>query len=197
MKKRIIGILLAVLLVSLCASCAPNEPVDEAADTQSISAQTEAAQTAAAEAVSAQTDALLTTDETQAPAQTTEVFTDATVSVREADNMFDGTNADFFTAETGEMQTRIVFSTDAAVRDFKVLALSFDEISEDGNIRFSKKELYSQARLTPDRPLVVTTVFYGDIPNNGVSYVDKDGVTRTFAVDMSGEDGSLYLSEID
>ena len=44
---------------------------------------------------------------------------------------------------------------------------------------------------------MVKTVFYGLIPNNGISYVDETGATRTFAVDMSGEDGSLYLWEFD
>jgi len=60
---------------------------------------------------------------------------------------------------------------------------------------FDVEELYTLDRLTADRPLVVSTTFYGLIPNNGISYVDETGTTRFFAVDMSGEDGSLYLWE--
>ena len=39
------------------------------------------------------------------------------------------------------------------------------------------------------------TTFFGDLPNNGVSYVGEDGATRNFAVNVSGEDGSLMLTE--
>lgn len=56
-------------------------------------------------------------------------------------------------------------------------------------------------RHTVSRSLLLTVLwvagleFPGDMPSNGISYVDADGVTRNFAVDMSGMDGSLFLWE--
>ena len=38
-------------------------------------------------------------------------------------------------------------------------------------------------------------MFFGTIPNNGISYVDGEGVTRRFVLDQSGEDGSLLMTE--
>ena len=36
----------------------------------------------------------------------------------------------------------------------------------------------------------------GSIPAYGISYVDTDGAEKAYSVNMSGEDGSLYLSAI-
>lgn len=94
-----------------------------------------------------------------------------------------------------EPQVRVLFTASAAVTDFKVLSLTCEDIDENGNISFSVQERYSQPELTPESPLVVGMEFFGSIPNNGISYVDTDGVEKRFAVNMSGEDGSLYLWE--
>jgi len=100
-----------------------------------------------------------------------------------------------FVASHAEPQAKILFSSDRAVKDFKVLALAFENMDENGKITFAVKELYRLDQLTPDRPLAVVTTFFGSLPNNGLSYVDEDGVTRKFAVNVSGEDGSLVLTE--
>lgn len=94
-----------------------------------------------------------------------------------------------------ESQVRVLFTASAAVTDFKVLSLTCENVDDDGNISFSVQERYTQPELTPDCSLVVGMEFFGSIPNNGISYVDTDGVEKRFAVDMSGEDGSLYLWE--
>lgn len=93
-----------------------------------------------------------------------------------------------------EMQTGVVFKTDHTIRDFKVLALTFVDIV-DGKAKFDVKELHTFSRLTPEQPLLLTTTFYGDIPNNGISYVDHTGKTRQFSVSESGKDGSVVLTE--
>ena len=103
---------------------------------------------------------------------------------------------DHFAADTSAWAVDVAFTVPAAVRDFKVLALSFDGMDDQGRFLFSAEELYVQAELTPDRPLAVAMAFYGDIPNNGIAYTDADGQIRLFSVEMSGEDGSLYLSGI-
>ena len=66
---------------------------------------------------------------------------------------------------------------------------------QNDTLTYSARELYTLTSLTPERPLVVTMVFYGDTPNNGISYVDANGQVRRFALGQSGMDGSLYLNE--
>lgn len=95
-----------------------------------------------------------------------------------------------------EWQVLIVFSSESTVKDFTVLALSFEEFSDDGKAIFSKEELYNHGILEPEHPFVAGMTFMGSIPNNGISYVGDDGITRYFAVEESGYDGSLLLSEI-
>lgn len=98
-----------------------------------------------------------------------------------------------FIANQGEYAVKVLFSSSGNVRDFKVLDLT-PQMKND-SLTYSVKELYTLKTLTPERPLVVTMVFYGDIPNNGISYVDAKGKVRRFALGQSGNDGSLYLSE--
>ena len=82
----------------------------------------------------------------------------------------------------------ILFTARRPVSDFQVLALDMNEDYE-----FEAETVSSLGELTPDAPLRVSLSFYGDIPNNGISFVDEDGTLCRYAVDMSGEDGSLYL----
>lgn len=100
-----------------------------------------------------------------------------------------------FVAASGEFEVDLLFMAAGPVKDFKVLALEFKDIDEAGKPVFDVKELRCLDELTPEHPLAVTTVFYGDLPNNGISYVDGEGKTRNFSVGISGEDGSLTLNE--
>lgn len=100
-----------------------------------------------------------------------------------------------FVASSSEPQAKILFSTDRAVKDFKVLALAFENVDENGKVSFAVKELYRLDQLVPEHPLAVVMTFFGDLPNSGVSYVGEDGAPRNFAVNVSGEDGSLVLTE--
>lgn len=99
---------------------------------------------------------------------------------------------DSFIAGQSDPRVKVVFSATSAVKDFKVLALS-DAAFKDNKVSFKVKELYSQDSLTPGRPLVVTMSFYGDVPNNGISYVDENGKTLRFSVGVSGESGKFVL----
>ena len=81
------------------------------------------------------------------------------------------------------------------VTDFRILAISCTNISDDGEITYETTELYSQPELAAGNSLIAALEFIGDIPNNGISFVDENDVTRFFAMGMSGRDGSLYLSE--
>lgn len=91
----------------------------------------------------------------------------------------------------------IYFSTEQTIEDFKELSLTFESIDDDGNVKFAVEETYYHGTLTPESPLLVRMELIGTIPNNGVSYVDSSGKTRYFAVEVSGYDGSLLLSEFE
>ena len=100
---------------------------------------------------------------------------------------------DTFVADEDYEPVEVVFFASRPVRNFKVLSLSMED--SEGDDLFAATELYARDSLTPDRPLVVAMVFYGDIPNNGISFEDENGVTHRCAVDINGEDGSLILWE--
>lgn len=89
----------------------------------------------------------------------------------------------------------IYFSTEETVTDFKILSLTFESADDAGNVRFAAEETYSHGTMTPEEPLLARMELMGTIPNNGISYVDSSGKTRYFAVEVSGYDGSLLLTE--
>lgn len=100
-----------------------------------------------------------------------------------------------FTACDSPM-TDIVFLPDDQITDFKFMTLSMDSVDENGNVKFSTKQLSEYKELTKDCPLVVHLTFYGDSPYYGCSYMDENGQERKFAVLVSGMDGELVLDEI-
>ncbi len=100
------------------------------------------------------------------------------------------------TADNSDTAVRVVLTTDVPVRDFCILRLSDPGIDDAGSFTFTAETIYNAGILTPDRPIVFVTAFYGDLPNNGVSYTDETGATRMFALDISGMDGSLVLTEL-
>lgn len=52
-----------------------------------------------------------------------------------------------------------------------------------------------QYQLDPEHPLSVIAVMYGDMPNLAVGYEDGTGAYHFVFVEISGEDGSIYLNE--
>lgn len=102
---------------------------------------------------------------------------------------------DVFTADDNAEQRQVVFIAISKVSDFKVLSLSFEGVSENGSmVQFATTELYGQSVLAPERPLMVGMSCDSTIPCYGISYVDENGVTRNFAIEVSGMDGSVLLS---
>lgn len=89
----------------------------------------------------------------------------------------------------------VYFSTENTVEYFKVLSLTFESIDDNGNVKFAVEETYHHGILTPETPLLVRMELMGTIPNNGISYVDANGATRYFTVDVSGYDGSPLMTE--
>ncbi len=103
---------------------------------------------------------------------------------------------DEYTADDSEYAAKVVFTTDGAVRDFKVIALTVTDVSEDGNISFMFNDLYVCGDLIPEKGLAVKMSLPETVPFYGISYTDGNGETRIFSVNLSGFDGSVYLAEI-
>ena len=101
-----------------------------------------------------------------------------------------------FVADDAEYAVDVVFTTDGAVRDFKVLALEVTEIADDGSMSFFYDELYFHGDLLPGMGLSVKMSLPETIPFYGISYRDNSGAERIFSVNLSGYDGSVYLTEI-
>jgi len=103
---------------------------------------------------------------------------------------------DSFVADDTDYAVDVVFTTDTALQDFKVIALTLNEITDDGYVSFFFEELYTYGELTPDKGLSVKMSLPETIPFYGISYTDGAGTDRVFSVNLSGFDGSVYLAEI-
>ena len=102
---------------------------------------------------------------------------------------------DVFDATQGESHAGVVFSVNNPIRNFKVLSLHCKDIDANGKPNLLVKERYTKEVLRPERRLLVKYTFFGSIPNNGFSYTDANGKTRSYAVSQSGMDGSLLFIE--
>ena len=102
---------------------------------------------------------------------------------------------EFMELEDLSYQVKVVFTTSVPVTDFKFLEGGYVG-GEDDSFRFVVNSvLYSMDELLPEKPLVVGTVFHGDFPTRGISFVDESNTTRYYTLGMSGKDGSLVLIE--
>ncbi len=103
---------------------------------------------------------------------------------------------DIYYAEGADAENMIVFRTETPVSDFTVLSMFLKTIDAGGVPEYLVSERYRLDELTPEHPLLAALVFSGDLPNNGISYVDHEGNERWFSVELSGKDGSLLLNEM-
>ncbi|MBQ7534977.1 MAG: hypothetical protein IJT43_05080 [Stomatobaculum sp.] len=100
---------------------------------------------------------------------------------------------DEFTADAGDPAVKAMFTAEKTLKNLKFHKLYMKDVSNEGKVTWLTDEIYRQEEITPERPLVVTLVFYGDTPGYAVSYTAEDGTEQYFGLDMSGMDGSLYL----
>jgi len=98
---------------------------------------------------------------------------------------------------TNEPGVSIVqIQTKRKVSDVKFLALEFVDVDDHGEITFYATEVNGVDTLNREQLLRLGMNFAGDIPNNGISYVDVDGNFHAFSFGLSGMDGSLVLAPI-
>lgn len=110
----------------------------------------------------------------------------------------EGGDYDEVVLESGPYSCRLLFTTDSAVEYFTLLELTLEVVRDDGTMTFSSYPAVQDAfleTLSPEHPIVVELVFPGDLPNYGISYLDTHGDIRRFALEISGEDGSILLRE--
>ena len=70
------------------------------------------------------------------------------------------------------------------------------DMEADTDTMLYKAELVNiQYLVDAENPLYVCAEFYGDMPNLMVGYMDHGGIYRFAFVEVSGEDGSIYLNE--
>ena len=183
--KKLTIILFVLMLIFTLASCGGGEDTTTAVPTDG--------DTTTASAIDETTAA----DETTMTAEeSTAEIKNAVLSIEQADDISGIGLGKVFNASTDEYAFYAVLGTDLRITDVKVLGLTFVDASEDGTITFDKEVLYTQDALSSEEVLCVHLTADGAIPAYGISYVDTDGTTKSFSVNMSGEDGSLYLSEI-
>lgn len=101
-----------------------------------------------------------------------------------------------FQADTYGEQTYISFTPVGAIHDFKLLKLEFLDVSEDGKMVFDKDVIFTPYIFSMERPLIIGITFFGAIPNYGFSFVDESGMLHQYALQISGEDGSLLCLDI-
>lgn len=92
-----------------------------------------------------------------------------------------------------EMQ--VVFKSDKPLVNFKVLGLELQNITEQGQVHYKTKQVYSKDMLLAGEPLLLELGYTETAPVNGISFEDDLGRTRQFALGVSGVDGSLFLNE--
>ena len=196
MKKLLTALAAAVLLTG-CAGHTSSQQESSSPESESTTIQQEnsAPET---EPPSENSDP---TEETEPGTEETEPGTDEQsdpVTVNYAEDVSIPEDAEVFEfSAAGALQpVRTVFTADRTVTDLKVLALTYEDIDADGNVVFSIEELMTIPEFNADSVLKASLEYIGTIPNNGISYTDPaTGKTRRFAVNMSGNDGSLFLWE--
>ncbi|MBO5934586.1 MAG: hypothetical protein J6Q94_03760 [Clostridia bacterium] len=101
-----------------------------------------------------------------------------------------------FVIDETEYSTKILFIAEGVITDFSFDSLLVTDVDDNGNMTFNSQSLYTLDELKESKPLEVTLTFYGDTPAYGISYNDAAGETKNFTVTLSGEDGSVILTEI-
>lgn len=104
---------------------------------------------------------------------------------------------DYMEADDPELpKVEFVLYSDTVVSHvhlFSVSMSSWDE--ETGDMVYEATLEDIQYQLSPDHPLYVGAVIWGDMPNLAVGFEDEEGVYHFAFIEISGENGSLILRE--
>lgn len=98
-----------------------------------------------------------------------------------------------FTADSSEYNVKILFTASETVSDFSFTSVEMKDFV-NGRPVFDTAPLMSLKTLDPEKPLLVTMTFFGDLPSYGITYTDRKGKQHNYTVEMSGKDGSVVLN---
>ncbi len=105
---------------------------------------------------------------------------------------------DEFVLEEDDYAGPIVYAASKNVKNFKIYKISsIDEKEDSDDFTYTGYEVYSADKLSSKKPLLVTMLFYGDMPEYGFSYDDSEGNTRFFLTELGGKDGSIVVVGVD
>ena len=95
-----------------------------------------------------------------------------------------------YVAEENDGTVLLLFHAHEALTNVRV-----ESLTPNGVAYMPEQTLYTLPLLTPEKPLVIGVVYYGDMTAYGLSFTDATGTERHFAADMSGRNGMLLLEE--
>lgn len=98
--------------------------------------------------------------------------------------------------DEGPLVDRVVFETEADVSKVKILALTYEDIDDSGDVVFTANVVKEYDYLAANKAIIVKMNMPEVVPFYGISYVTSDGKEITQGVSVSGEDGSVFLSDI-
>ena len=107
------------------------------------------------------------------------------------------TDYDEYIIDDSDYSMSIMLTANNPVSDFKIVALQYEDVNENGTPVFLTEDVYTYGELTPEKSLLVKLSFPGDMPNYGVSYKDSSGTEKHYALQQSGKDGSLVMFEFE
>lgn len=87
----------------------------------------------------------------------------------------------------------VLTAVNGDVQELKLLEIQFESMDEWGEITYAVLSEAAQGALTDGQSLSLPLTFAGDLPNNAISYVDSAGMAHTFTLNISGENGELFL----
>ena len=176
MKSKLCSIILIVILI-LTVFCSCKKTEHSETETTTVHSQTE------------------TTEYTADETTTQKIKKESEVSADYSANVNGYTDFIKYIVDDSEYSTKILFTAEGEVTDFRLLSLFVNDVDDNGKMTFDTESLYELPTLEEDKPLEVTLTFYGDLPSYGISYKDAGGNTKNFTVTLSGEDGSVTLTE--
>lgn len=96
-------------------------------------------------------------------------------------------------AQWGQDGEVVLTAVNGDVQELKVLEIQFASMDEWSQITYTVLSETDQGALEDGQSLALTLEFAGDLPNNAISYVDSKGIARIFTLNISGENGELFL----
>lgn len=108
------------------------------------------------------------------------------------DNSIIHSNFHEYSVTVSDDNTQIVFLPNEVLTDISFVSLKY----YDNSLVLDEKILTLPA-ISPEKPLLMGVVFYGDMTTYGISFRDLNGTMRYYSLSLSGFDNSLEVLECD